>query len=202
MRQYTITKIREGKPDWDDVPALLIDSHQWAPKVDISARAQLCYDGAALYVRMEAWEKDVLKRFTSLFDLVWYDSCLEFFFCPAWGDERYLDIESNPNGATFVGYGRRIDDLARLIPSNPTQSIVPCETFEFDGGWGVAFTVPFSLVRLFVPDFAPKSGDRIRANCYKCGDDTKHPHYLSWNPIASGAKTFHSPVDFGCMVFE
>ncbi|MBR5570284.1 MAG: hypothetical protein IKW10_05250 [Oscillospiraceae bacterium] len=46
---------------------------------------------------------------------------------------------------------------------------------------------------LWLPDVG------IRANCYKCGDLTPKPHYLSWNPVTSPNPDFHRPQDFGLM---
>ena len=37
----------------------------------------------------------------------------------------------------------------------------------------------------------PVPGDRWRANFYKCGDETSHPHWASWSPV--GRLDFHRP---------
>jgi len=37
------------------------------------------------------------------------------------------------------------------------------------------------------------SGQKIRANFYKCGDKTPKPHFLSWNPIDLPRPDFHVP---------
>ena len=39
-----------------------------------------------------------------------------------------------------------------------------------------------------------------RANFYKCGDATSHPHWASWNPIGEKL-SFHKPEYFGEIVF-
>ena len=38
------------------------------------------------------------------------------------------------------------------------------------------------------PENLPK---KIRANFYKCGDKTAHPHYVSWAPINTPQPDFH-----------
>ena len=38
---------------------------------------------------------------------------------------------------------------------------------------------------------------RIRANFYKCGDKTAHPHFLSWSPVSTEKPDFHRPEFFG-----
>jgi len=46
------------------------------------------------------------------------------------------------------------------------------------------------------------TGRRVKANFYKCGDNMKTPHYLSWNPIGTERPNFHTPDYFGTIVFE
>ena len=42
-------------------------------------------------------------------------------------------------------------------------------------------------------------GATWRANFYKCGDETSHPHWLSWSPVKE--LNFHAPDDFGELKF-
>jgi hypothetical protein len=42
-------------------------------------------------------------------------------------------------------------------------------------------------------------GQRWRANCFKCADQSSHPHWASWAPIGE-VLNFHQPASFG--VFE
>ena len=44
-------------------------------------------------------------------------------------------------------------------------------------------------------------GTLLRGNCYKCGDLTDHPHYLSWSAINSETPNFHRSDDFGLFFF-
>ena len=69
-------------------------------------------------------------------------------------------------------------------------------------GWEIFYEIPASFVQLFVPDFALKPGAELRANCYKCGDLTPKPHYLSWNPVTSQTPDFHRPQVFGQMIMK
>ena len=47
------------------------------------------------------------------------------------------------------------------------------------------------------PENLPHS---LRANFYKCGDKTAHPHYLSWSPIHTEKPDFHRPEFFGELI--
>ena len=66
--------------------------------------------------------------------------------------------------------------------------------------WDLYYELPFSLIRLFFPDFAPEG--RLRANFYKCGDLTKQEHYLSWNRVECEKPDFHRPEYFGELIFS
>ena len=65
---------------------------------------------------------------------------------------------------------------------------------------GLFYKIPLSFIQLFFPEFQLKPGAVIKANCYKCGDKTTHPHYLAWNPSTSPVPDFHRPQDFGQMI--
>ena len=47
-----------------------------------------------------------------------------------------------------------------------------------------------------------ENGMKIYANCYKCGDETVHPHFIAWNKIENDIVDFHQPEHFGLMVLE
>ena len=197
MKEYTITRIN-GTPDWNTVPALQINELHKTPQVDIRAQAQICYDDEALYIHLEAEEKDVRGTYTGLLDEVCEDSCLEFFFSPINGDRRYFNIEMNPNGAMFFGFGSNCDNLVRLICEEPVIKPVVQRT---DKGWNVTYSFPFEFVRRFFPTFAPVPGSFIRANCFKCGEKTDPKHFMCWCPVVPIPHAFHNPDCFGTMYF-
>ncbi len=198
MREYTVTRC-SGQPDWSSVPALQIDNWHKTEPMPISAQAQVCYDDQALYVRLSAVEENIRAELTGKLDEICEDSCLEFFFCPMAGDTRYFNIECNPNGCLFLGFGPNVDELLRLIPENP--SIVPCAK-RIPGGWETVYSIPYTFIRVFFPEFSPAPGYSTRANFYKCGDKTIQPHYLTWNPVPARRCAFHNPDEFGVIHFE
>ena len=67
-------------------------------------------------------------------------------------------------------------------------------------GWDVTYELPFQLLRLFFPDFAPSG--TIRGNFYKCGDLTVQEHYLAWNRVDAERPDFHLPKYFGALIFS
>jgi len=66
--------------------------------------------------------------------------------------------------------------------------------------WGVGFCVPVALFEAFTGPLGKLSGQAWRANFYKCGDKTSHPHWASWAPITQ--PDFHMPDCFGVLTLE
>lgn len=197
MREYTIQKV-SGNLDFAAVPALPIDTLLWCPPVPITAQAQICYNEDGLHVRLSAKEQNIRAEEKGPLGVPCQDSCLEFFFCPMEGDDRYLSIECNPNGCLYLGFcntGRRI---IRLLPDE-VKAIEPVVEMTGDG-WQVTYTVPAAYIRLFFPSFELKAGNVLMANCFKCGDLTVQEHYMSWNPIEVVDPDFHRPDFFGKMI--
>ena len=198
MKRYTIARV-DGRPDWQAVPTLEIDTQLWRPPVDIAAWGQIAWDDERLYVRLRAREEHIRAEHTGPLGMPCEDSCLEFFFSPVPGDARYFNIEFNPNACMYLGFGYGRETATRLLPE---RDWLGARTERTDDGWAVEYAVPFEFVRIFVPGFQPVSGGTMRANCFKCGDLTAAEHYLSWNPCTSPTPDFHQFRDFGEMTFE
>lgn len=197
MRTYTIVK----KPKtlcWEQIPAAPIDTLLWTEHTDICACARVCYDENALYVRLEAKEKEIRATEEGLLSNPYEDSCLEFFLSPEEG--RYLNIEFNPLGSVYFGIASSIDDLVRLIPES--GHVFCPETGFTEDGWYISYQVPVSMIRWFFPDFQLASGKKLRGNFFKCGDRTAEPHFLAWNPVICEKPDFHRLADFGLLILE
>ena len=99
-------------------------------------------------------------------------------------------------------YGKKSEDEARTAVEWPDEDFeLTC--VKDDESWSLHVCLPFAMVQKYVPSFAPASGTVIRANVYKCGDETAVPHYGCHFPIdASVIKepAFHVPPYFGEMV--
>ena len=197
MKTWEVPKIA-GAPDWERVPEAGIDSRHWTPPVDIGASAQICYDEAALYLRLSTREREIRAEHTGPLGMPCEDSCLEFFFSPTEGDSRYFNIEFNPNGCLYLGMGSGAGDLTRLLPEG--EDLFDAQPRRTEEGWEISYRVPASFVRRFFPAFSLTPGKRIRANFYKCGDLTPQAHYFSWNPMTSDTPAFHRPGDFGLLI--
>ena len=204
MRSYTIKKI-QGTPDWSTIPVMPIDNQPWGDPVDISAQAQICWDEENLYIRQEAWEKNIRREESGPMCRVCNDSCLEFFFRPT-EKMDFLNFEINPNRAIFLGYGNGKDTLLRINFHSKREFVMQekldIQTKITDTGWILTYKIPFNLVQRFFPEFQPKAGLQVYGNAYKCGDETLQPHYITWNPIDLPEPAFHCPDQFGKLIFS
>ncbi len=173
----------------------------WIPSEQIQMMAQICYDQDALYVHMQAVEPEIRAEYDAPLSMICEDSCMEFFFGPDPDDDRYLNFEINPNCRTFIGLGSCRGDNVRLAPMNE-EELFQKKAARTADGWEVSYRIPLTFLRALFPGYELRSGTVIRANCYKCGDLTPSPHYLSWNPVVHPTPDFHRSCDFGMMILE
>ena len=199
MKSYVIS---QKKPDfsWEQIPRADLEHTGWLPDTGVKAWAQLAYDAEYLYVRMGAEETDIHAEFTSILDQPCMDSCLEFFVSPMPGEDRYFNVEFNPNKCMYLGIGSGKNDLVRLLPDDGKTAFGSPEAERTENGWQICYQIPADFVRLFFPDFVLQPGRKLRANFYKCGELCKERHYMAWNPVNSETPNFHRPWDFGELI--
>ena len=112
---------------------------------------------------------------------------------------RYFNVEFNLNCCPFIGFGTGFEDLIRL---HPLQEPFHPTAKRTEKGWEVSYSIPYTFIQLFFPNFQAKTGTKIRANFYKCGDKTLQRHYLSWEAPAQRPHGFHCPELFGELIFD
>ena len=137
----------------------------------------------------------------------WEDSCVEVFIEDPAGSV-YYNFEINPLGKVLAASGpsregrkpRPQEEMQEILRFVRLDGVHPEElaTKDLAGvqSWRVGVAIPFRLVGV-APDRLPKL---LRANFYKCGDKTAHPHFVSWNPIGTAQPDFHRPEFFGELV--
>lgn len=199
MKEYVVPHFKDAAIDWERVDAVQIDQYQFAPPLPVRASAQICWTDRALHVRMQAQEPQILARYTGDCDPVYEDSCLELFVSPCAGDGRYFNIECNPNGAMYFGFGYGRNDRMRLHPAD-IRRLLCVQTCVSGDAWSACFELPQAVIALFFPGFRFASGMHMRANLYKCGNCVVPMHELMWNPITNGKQDFHQPEFFGEMI--
>ena len=157
----------------------------------------------ALVVDFRVSGLDLRARNTADNGRQWEDSCVEVFI-------------QDPDGAPY--YNFEINALGKVLackgPERHNRTPRPAEEMEqilrftqMEGGpleqegihtWRVGVVIPFRLLGID-PERLPRS---IKANFYKCGDKTAHPHFLSWNPVGTPSPDFHRPEFFGELILR
>ncbi len=143
---------------------------------------------------------------------VWKDSCVEFFVHPE-KSGGYFNFEFNCGGALLSSYvkdstrvGNSLKDYIPLDQSDQQliqrhaslpQIVEPEITKRVV--WTLEFTLPFAVLKRYTGLPRLMKGAVWRANFYKCGNETSHPHWVSWQPLS--ARNFHEPKSFGQIKF-
>ena len=192
-----------GPTDWSRIPVLDIPESVRPSDAQVTARAQICYDDDALKLHLSATEHQIRREEHGPLGLPYQDSCLEFFICPMDGDLRYFNFEFSASGCLLLGFGS-MEYRFRQVPSEEQKQELFAPVIQMrPDGWDLYFQIPCDFIRQYFPDFQAVSGKTVRANFYKCGDLTPKPHYLAWNMITrKGMHLFHTPAEFGRLVFE
>ena len=136
-------------------------------------------------------------------EFVHTDSCVEFFVRKS-EEQFYTNFEFNCIGTCLAARGNGRHNRTPFT-SNEYKKIrryttVPQETFAEKTGlyeWELTVAIPFELMGLDAANL-PAS---IRANFYKCADETAHPHYVTWSEINLPAPDYHCPEHFGEILF-
>lgn len=131
------------------------------------------------------------------------DSCVEFFMQREEGDS-YINFEFNAAGVCYASYHQDRHQSSKFS-ADDYREIKRIATFqgkrmEQTAGvysWSVTALIPWHIMGYGVGEIP----QMMRANFYKCGDKTAHPHYLSWSPIVEDFPAFHRPQFFGELYF-
>lgn len=222
MSEYLVRSVKTG-----ETGALALDDALWsrADTLEVASfrpessehrprtRARLLHDGARLLGLFEVEDRYVRCVHTGFQDPVYEDSCVEIFLQPT-PDRGYLNFEMNCGGALlsthitdprrvpggFAAFTKLTEDDAELVSICSDQPPVVEPEVETPLGWELSFAIPATLLERYVGPLGPLPGQTWRANLFKCGDRTSHPHWASWSPV--DALNFHLPHCFGTLRFE
>ena len=222
MKEYLVRRAGERpalEAGWDgeawsraeplEVAAFRPESSDHRPRT----RARLLHAADGLYGIFRVDDRYVLCRHTRFQDPVYEDSCVEIFLQPK-ADRGYLNFEMNCGGAllsTHITDHRRVPGgfaaFTRLTKEEVrgvrVRTSLPSRVEpEIPGPveWELSFFIPTALLESRVGPIGPLSGQSWRANLFKCGDGTSHPHWASWSPVDE--LNFHLPGCFGLLRFE
>lgn len=203
MNTYRIRRVElpadvpADSPLWLQAEVARIGSFTWDDGKGYrpNTTARLLATDGGLSVRFQTDETPLTVRYTKNNEDVWCDSCVEFFIQPNPRDPRYLNFEMNPAGALLLGIGTESDGRELLDFEVQNFRIVPQ---VIEGCWTHRLYVPYAFLEEQIGPLAPS----FRGNLMKCGDETQHPHFGSWNPIEWPEPQFHLSEFFGLFEME
>jgi hypothetical protein len=201
-----------NKGAWKGVKPMTLEYYMGEePAHQPKVQAKAAYDDHYLYLIWKVEDKYVLAKRTKHQQDVYRDSCVEFFFTPGGDPEKqgYYNLETSCTGVKLFGVhiagskGEKFtaEDLARVVTANSLKGPIDPE-ITTPMTWTPEYKIPLSLLEKFAKIERPKPGVTWRGNCYKCADDTSHPHWLTWSPVTHAEPSFHLPNYFGRLVFE
>lgn len=175
--------------------------------------AKLFYSDEGLHGFFRIADNYVRCVNTELNSAVYKDSCVEFFVRPK-QDGGYFNFEFNCGGAVSCSYitdsTRTAEDFKSalrltgaelcLIKINHSMPRIVEPEIKKPTTWFLDFIVPFSIFEKYIGPPGTLSEQTWKANFYKCGDETSHPHWASWAPLTE--RNFHLPECFGTIAFE
>ena len=217
---YQVAKLGESiemdgnwnKSVWQKIEPLIINQHMGeAPAHRPEVSAKLAWDEDAVYVIYQVADRYVRAVAEKYQDSVCQDSCAEFFFTPGLDlGLSYFNVEINCGGTMLLWWHPEDreavpvtdEDCETVDMGHSLPKIVEPEITE-PTTWTLEYRLPFDLIKKYCPDASkPASGVVWKANLYKCGDATSHPHWLTWSVVDHPTPRFHMPEYFGRLSFE
>lgn len=215
MTHLGIQKVEACNIQAEDVAALLdkenigfngISNVNWKEfpyKPEVAFR--MAYTNDSMLIQYQVREQTSRAKYGEDLGSVWTDSCVEFFSSPA-EDGYYYNLETNCIGTVLLCCGKSREgreaapaEVLKSIRRYSTLGNKPFAEKEVEGQWSLSLVVPFGIY--FKHHITSLEGKTIRANFYKCGDELKTPHFLSWAPINIEKPDFHRPDYFGELEF-
>ena len=152
-----------------------------------------------IFLKFFVTEDDILARFTQPNDMVYRDSCVEFFISFN-RETEYYNLEFNCIGTCYLGYGTAKErDVANAEIVKKIKSSFLLYSDNGKMKWELSLVIPNDV--FYHHNYTSLASKTGRANFFKCGDDLPVPHYLAWNNIESAEPNFHLPEFFGDIKF-
>ena len=170
----------------------------------IPVNVHVAHDCDKLFLLYQVKGEQLRTLSTNDFGEVWKDSCVEFFMQRD-GESEYRNFECNALGALLAAKHVSRNQGVELRDEMPYIKRYSNIQHKYVDGkevsdWSLYLEIPKSA--LGFAENETLANQKIRANFYKCGDETPEPHFLSWHPIETPEPDFHQPRFFGLMEFE
>lgn len=208
------TDLKTACPDLNEISARmdrLAEKHKiniinwqqynYLPEVSFSVE----YSDKEIYLKFYITEDYFKAEMTKPNQMVYEDSCVEFFVSP--GEEGiYYNLEFNGIGTCLLGSGTSRADSVLANPAIiakirrlASSGNKPIKEKKGKISWNITLAIPFEV--FFHHKVKELKGRTFRANFYKCGDKLTMPHYLTWSQVGTSKPDFHQPEYFGLLRF-
>ena len=185
---------------------LLIDTLNWKGyNYKPEAALSIAYSDHEIFLKYYVTENYFKAEKTESNQMVCEDSCVEFFVSPE-DDGIYYNLEFNGIGTCLLGTGTERANSTRANPEIiskirrlGSEGDKPFREKEGRYSWTITIAIPFEV--FFHHKVKELKGKTFRANFYKCGDNLKVPHYVTWNPVGTEKPDYHQPAYFGLLKF-
>jgi hypothetical protein len=198
---------------WQAADTLDIAMYRWEDSGHHPpTQARILYDDGHLALIFRVEDRYVRAVAENFGDPVSNDSCVEFFVSPYAMEQTdaYFNFEFNCGGTMLLRrcsssaereWGRSNGLLAEsdaltVTVAGTLPRVVEPEITE-PTTWCLEYHIPLALFhRYFIDCPPPFAGTEWKANFYKCGNLTSHPHFGAWAPIETDSPSYHNPEYF------
>ncbi len=177
----------------------------YAPETEL----KLLYDDNFIYGMFRVKDQYVRVRAREYGQQACVDSCVEFFLRPA-NNERYFNFEFTAGGFLLLYHILNLRKRKFTVVAEPDcnsvlrKASLPAEVEperQEPTEWTLGFAIPLTLFEKYGEKIDRNlSGQTWTANVFKCGDETSHPHWFTWQPLPK--LDFHLPAYFSEITFE
>jgi len=200
------------KAIWSDIDSIQLSNYMGSkPDHFPTVYVKMVYSDTDLFVIFKVMDRYVKSITEEYQGNVFEDSCVEFFFSPTNVPSKgYFNLETNCGGMQLFHFNSYNKKKKVLIKNEDYKNIVVAHSLskinipeiKDSVTWFIEYKIPFEVISKYFTNDNPKSQTIWRGNFYKCGDETSHPHWLTWNKVENPTPNFHLPQFFGTLIFE
>ena len=171
------------------------------------ADAKVLWDDKNLYVAFTMEDKDVWTTMTKADDKLWTQEAVEMFIDAAGDGKNYVELQTNPKGATFdsflPGYRKNQNDWTSNMKVAVKVDGTVDNRADVDKGWVVEMQIPLEDAKGKLKELKnvpPKVGTEWRVNFFRLDMPAGRPQVgTGWSPPLVG--DFHALDKFGVLIF-
>jgi hypothetical protein len=200
---------------WAEANTLSIDNfHPQSSDHHPVVKARFLHNRTAIAGIYRVEDRYLIARQVGYQAMVCKDSCVEFFAQPV-KNKGYINFEINCCGNLLCQYvedpvrengvfkkSRFVaEQYGRMVHIHTSLNGPITEELPGPATYTVAFQIPFAIFEAYVGSLGCVHGQVWRANCYKCADESSHPHWAAWSSVGENLN-FHQPDKFGEFILE